>query len=276
MRPLLVVPGLFGAEIVDDELGFLWGSFRCLYGGPPLATLERFPGGPARILRGIPLVAGRKYDLLGALEQHLQHAGYRTDATLHFFAYDWRRRVVDAGALLARQIRSLAERAGSAIDLLGLSNGGPSSAAPTPPTAPSRSSGSSPRGRPRRQRRDGHLYRRRLPFRAARPARDGPSSSWPARSARLHARAGEGGVPPRPQRRLNRKRATETALTTSTTSRPGAASGCRCSADHPDDPVWIEVVAKRLASRGRAGKCSTVRPALVGWSASAAPACRRR
>ncbi len=124
MRPLLVVPGLFSTEIVDDELGFLWGSFRCLYGGPPLATLERFPGGPARILRGIPLVAGRKYDLLGALEQHLQRAGYCTDATLHFFAYDWRRRVVDAGALLARQIRSLAERTGSAIDLLGLSNGG--------------------------------------------------------------------------------------------------------------------------------------------------------
>jgi hypothetical protein len=124
VRPLLVVPGLFSTEIVDDELGFLWGSFRCLYGGPPLATLERFPGRPARILRGIPLVAGTRYDLLGALERALQRAGYRTDETLHFFAYDWRKRVVDCGAALAAQIRDLAERTGGPVDLLGLSNGG--------------------------------------------------------------------------------------------------------------------------------------------------------
>jgi hypothetical protein len=124
LRPLLVVPGLFSTEIVDDQLGYLWGTFRCLYGGPPLAGLDRFPGRPARVLRGIPLVLGAAYDLLGALERALQRAGYRTGETLHFFAYDWRRRVLDCGAALAAEIRGLADRAGGPVDVLGLSNGG--------------------------------------------------------------------------------------------------------------------------------------------------------
>lgn len=124
MRPLIVVPGLFSTEIVDDELGFLWGKFRCLYGGPPIATIDRFPGRPARVLRGIPLLPGTTYDLLGALERNLQRAGYKTGETLHFFAYDWRQRVVDCGAQLAAEVRGHAERAGGSVDLLGLSNGG--------------------------------------------------------------------------------------------------------------------------------------------------------
>ena len=46
MRPLLVVPGLFSTELFDEEQGYLWGKGRCLYGGPPLGTLEGLRGGP--------------------------------------------------------------------------------------------------------------------------------------------------------------------------------------------------------------------------------------
>ena len=125
MRPLLVVPGLFSTEIVDEELGHLWGTFRCLYGGPPLGTLSGLRGRPGKFVRNIPLIAGLTYDLMGALERSLQGAGYRTGDTLHFFTYDWRLGVADLGAPLAAEIRRLAEGSDAgAVDLLGLSNGG--------------------------------------------------------------------------------------------------------------------------------------------------------
>ncbi len=125
VRPLLVVPGLFSTEIRDDRLGFVWGRFRQLYGGPPIATLEGLPGGPRDVLRGIPLPFGLVYDLIGALEGALVGAGYRLGETLHYFAYDWRLRVLDLGATLAAEIRRVAAACGSDIDVLGLSNGGP-------------------------------------------------------------------------------------------------------------------------------------------------------
>src|SRR5262249_8994043 len=50
--------------------------------------------------------------------------GYRNGETLHLYAYDWRKRTVELGAALARDVRALAERAGNHVDLLGLSNGG--------------------------------------------------------------------------------------------------------------------------------------------------------
>lgn len=124
-RPLLVVPGLFCTQIHDDKLGFVWGRLRQLYGGPPFATLDGLPGGPGGILRGIPLLFGLTYDLVGALERALLDAGYRPGTTLHFFAYDWRLRVLDLGVSLAAEIRRLAAACGSDLDVLGLSNGGP-------------------------------------------------------------------------------------------------------------------------------------------------------
>ena len=39
MRPLLIVPALFGTELHDDEQGAIWGTFGCLYRGPRLASL---------------------------------------------------------------------------------------------------------------------------------------------------------------------------------------------------------------------------------------------
>src|SRR5262245_2655456 len=33
LRPLLIVPPLFGTEIHDDQVGYLWGTFRCFYRG---------------------------------------------------------------------------------------------------------------------------------------------------------------------------------------------------------------------------------------------------
>jgi Palmitoyl protein thioesterase len=124
LRPLLVVPGLFSTELYDKELGYLWGTGRCLYGGPPLGALDGLRGNPGRFMRKIPLLLGIAYDLLGALERALVRAGYRTDQNLHFFAYDWRQQVRDIGPQLRDEVRRLADRAGGPIDLLGLSNGG--------------------------------------------------------------------------------------------------------------------------------------------------------
>jgi hypothetical protein len=125
LRPLLVVPGLFCTEIHDDELGYIWGQFRQLYGGPPIGTLAGLRGQPRELLRGLPLLFGFKYDLVGALEKALCDGGYRPGETLHFFAYDWRRRVVELGVTLAAEVRRLATACGDEIDILGLSNGGP-------------------------------------------------------------------------------------------------------------------------------------------------------
>jgi hypothetical protein len=125
LRPLLVVPPLFGTEIYDDQNGFLWGRLGQLYGGPPIASLAGLRGRPGAVLRYIPLLFGLKYDLLGALERALLGAGYRPGETLHYFAYDWRLPVVDLGVALAAEVRRVAARCGEEIDVLGLSNGGP-------------------------------------------------------------------------------------------------------------------------------------------------------
>jgi len=124
LRPLLIVPGLFSTEIYDDQRACLWGTFRNLYGGPPIASLGRPLGQPGGIMRRIPIVGGLAYDLLGALERVLAGAGYHAGKTMAFFAYDWRLRVVDLGATLAREVRRFADAAGGPIDILGLSNGG--------------------------------------------------------------------------------------------------------------------------------------------------------
>jgi hypothetical protein len=126
LRPLLVVPGLFQTEIVDEEQGHIWGRLRNLYGGPPIATLAGLRGRPRNIVRVIPIVPGLyDYDLMLSLERALVGGGYRVDQTLHYFAYDWRLRIVDLGAALAAEVRRIAERSGEPIDMLGLSNGGP-------------------------------------------------------------------------------------------------------------------------------------------------------
>ena len=126
MRPLLVVPGLFSTELVDDQIGHIWGRLRNIFGGPPIATLEGLRGRPGNIVRVIPIIPGVfDYDLMRSLERSLVGGGYRLDETLHYFAYDWRLRIIDLGVTLAAEIRRLAARAGGAIDLLGLSNGGP-------------------------------------------------------------------------------------------------------------------------------------------------------
>ncbi|HVV53070.1 MAG TPA: hypothetical protein VHO06_25660 [Polyangia bacterium] len=125
MRPLLVVPGLFSTEIHDDELGFIWGRFGQLYGGPPFATLAGLRGAPKAILRRIPLLFGLTYDLVASLERALLDTGYRLGETLHYFGYDWRLPVIDLGAQLAAEVRRIAAASGDAIDMLGLSNGGP-------------------------------------------------------------------------------------------------------------------------------------------------------
>ncbi len=126
MRPLLVVPGLFSTELHDDKLGWIWGRFRNLYGGPPIATLEGLRGRPGGIVRVIPIIPRVfDYDIMLSLERALCGAGYRVDETLHYFAYDWRLRMLDLAVTLAAEVRRIAERAGGPIDMLGLSNGGP-------------------------------------------------------------------------------------------------------------------------------------------------------
>jgi hypothetical protein len=126
LRPLLVVPGLFSTELVDEQQGHIWGRLRNLYGGPPIATLDGLRGRPGNIVRVIPICPGiYDYDLMLSLERALCGAGYRVDETLHYFAYDWRLRIIDLGAALAAEVRRIAERSGGPIDMLGLSNGGP-------------------------------------------------------------------------------------------------------------------------------------------------------
>jgi hypothetical protein len=124
VRPLLVVPALFGTELHDEEQGAIWGTFGCLYRGPRFASLAGLRGGPGKVMSTIPLFAGLRYDILGALQQALGRAGYLPGRNLHLFAYDWRLRAVEIASALAGEVRRLAETSGSDVDLLGLSNGG--------------------------------------------------------------------------------------------------------------------------------------------------------
>ncbi|HVR62174.1 MAG TPA: hypothetical protein VMU50_09755 [Polyangia bacterium] len=124
MRPLLVIPALFGTEIHDDELGAIWGTFGCLYRGPRIGTLDGLRGRPGRVMSQIPIFAGLRYDVFGTLLRVLEGIGYKPGQTLHLHAYDWRLSAMTLGQSLAGEIRRLAAAAGSEIDLLGLSNGG--------------------------------------------------------------------------------------------------------------------------------------------------------
>lgn len=124
MRTLLIVPGLFGTEIVDPELGCVWGAFSCLYRGPLIGELPAPRGRPTRVMTGISLGPLVLYDIIGSLQRALRRAGYQLGQNMFLFGYDWRQRVVEGGAPLAAEIRRLAEASGGPIDLLGLSNGG--------------------------------------------------------------------------------------------------------------------------------------------------------
>jgi hypothetical protein len=128
MRPLLIVPGLFGTEIVDDNGRAIWGPLERLYSGPLIGELPAPRGRAGRVMEGIsfgpPSLGLVAYDISGALRRALERAGYKLGATMSFFAYDWRQRIVGVGPALAAEIRRLAEAAGGPIDLLGLSNGG--------------------------------------------------------------------------------------------------------------------------------------------------------
>lgn len=124
MRPILIVPGLFGTEIHDDALGCIWGTFRCLYRGPLLGELPTPRGRAGRPMNGISLGPATVYDIIGALQKALGRAGYALGKNMFVFGYDWRQRVVDSSLALAAEIRRLAAASGGPVDLLGLSNGG--------------------------------------------------------------------------------------------------------------------------------------------------------
>ena len=124
MRTLLIVPGLFGTEIQDPELGPVWGPFRCLYRGPLIGELPAPRGRAGRVVEGLSMGGLVVYDIIGKLLRALGRAGYRQGGNLFLYAYDWRQRILDDGPPLAAEIRRLADLAGGPIDLLGLSNGG--------------------------------------------------------------------------------------------------------------------------------------------------------
>lgn len=125
MRPLLVVPALFGTALAVPGEGSLWGRFKNFYRSAPVACLgQDLPGCAGDVIKAFAILPGLRYDVLGALERALVTAGYRAGETLFFFAYDWRHRIADVGPLLATAIRELALRSGDDVDLLGLSNGG--------------------------------------------------------------------------------------------------------------------------------------------------------
>jgi hypothetical protein len=124
VRTLLIVPGLFGTEIHDPELGPIWGPFRCLYRGPLIGELPVPRGRAGRVIKGLTIGGVVAYDILGALLRALGRAGYRQGGNMFLYAYDWRQRILDDGPPLAAEIRRLADLSGGPIDLLGLSNGG--------------------------------------------------------------------------------------------------------------------------------------------------------
>ncbi|HEX3697484.1 MAG TPA: hypothetical protein VH374_19075 [Polyangia bacterium] len=124
MRPLLVIPALFGTEIHDEELGAIWGTFGCLYRGPRIGTLAGLRGRPGKVMSQIPILGGIRYDVFGTLLRVLESIGYKPGSTMHLHAYDWRLSAMTLGQSLATEIRRLAAASGSEIDLLGLSNGG--------------------------------------------------------------------------------------------------------------------------------------------------------
>jgi hypothetical protein len=124
VRTLLIVPGLFGTEIHDPELGPVWGPFRCLYRGPLIGELPAPRGRAGRVVEGLSMGGVVVYDIIGKLLRALERAGYRQGGNLFLYAYDWRQRILDDGPPLAAEIRRLADLSSGPIDLLGLSNGG--------------------------------------------------------------------------------------------------------------------------------------------------------
>src|SRR5262245_25397964 len=105
VRPLLIVPGLFGTEILDETVGSIWGPFSCLYRGPPVGELPAMRGRPGRVMSGIRIGPAVVYDIIGALQKALGRAGYQLGGNMFLFAYDWRARVIETGPPLATEIR---------------------------------------------------------------------------------------------------------------------------------------------------------------------------
>ena len=246
VRTLLIVPGLFGTEILDAELGPIWGPFRCLYRGPA----HRRAAGAARARR--PRHRGASPWAASSSTTSSARSCARSVAPATAWAttcsstrYDWRQRVVDDGPPLAAEIRRLAEAVGR-------------------PHRPARAverrahAARRVRRRPRAARRarralgpaarglgrDAHRAARGLPVRAPRPhglARGvrglpGLDGLDPlARDGRLPRRRRRATRAPRPLR----------------PRRPGGGCASRCSATIPIARAWVEAVGKRLARPAR-------------------------
>src|SRR3954447_25071013 len=101
VRTLLIVPGLFGTEIVDAERGPIWGPFSCLYRGPLIGELPAPRGRAGRVITGLSVGRFVVYDIIGALLRKLGQAGYERGRNLFIFGYDWRQQVIESGVPLA-------------------------------------------------------------------------------------------------------------------------------------------------------------------------------
>lgn len=97
-RPLVVVPGIVGSVLQDNQRRTIWGSLRSL-SKSNFKKLNLLPDHAAPvdliatdILRRVPVLFGR-WSIGGyaGLIDFLRDLGYEEDRNLHVFHYDWRR-----------------------------------------------------------------------------------------------------------------------------------------------------------------------------------------
>ena len=250
------------------RLGYIWGRFGQLYGGPPIGTLERRArrrqGAPAR---HPPACSGFRYDLVGGARAGADRRRVPAGETLHYFAYDWRQPVVGLG-------RDAGGR--------GAAPGGRRRRRDRHPGAVERRADRARRlrGRSRRCRSSGWSPRAaRTPGRSRPSPASTPGFSFAPLGRRVVARGvhvlpGRARFDPRAGgRRFLPEDAGYDLYDVETWRRLRLSVFRR----HPDDPVWTDVVRQAAGGRARALPCARRGGgADAGWSASAGPACRRR
>jgi hypothetical protein len=119
--PVVLVPGMCGTRLVDEQGRVVWGSLARLYAGPSITTATR-SAGLLESIEVIPGVAG--VDVYGGLVRFLERAGYRRGEDLFVLDYDWRTGALDGAGALARALAAIRGVGDERVDVIALSTGG--------------------------------------------------------------------------------------------------------------------------------------------------------
>lgn len=122
--PLVIVPSVFGSNLVDPRGRTVWGAATRLFFGTSFA--EATDATATTIIDGFTLVPGLyRHDVFGGLIRYLAAVyGATPGEDLFVLPYDWREPIAVTARRLARLVAQVRGTSDAKLDVIGISSGG--------------------------------------------------------------------------------------------------------------------------------------------------------